>query len=33
MGGWLETFAKEGYINWSLEGDRLEVIQIPTQAQ
>ena len=33
MGGWLDTFAKQGYINWSMEGDRLEVIQVPAQAQ
>lgn len=32
MGGWLQIFADEGYINWTLTGDRLEVIRLPAQA-
>ena len=32
MGGWLQVFADEGYIDWTLKGDRLEVIRLPTLA-
>ena len=31
MGGWLKIFADEGYIDWALEGDRLEIIRLPAQ--
>ncbi len=31
MGGWLKVFADEGYINWTLKGDRLDVIRLPAQ--
>ena len=32
MRGWLQVFANEGYIDWTLQGDRLEVIRLPAQA-
>ena len=32
MGGWLKVFADAGCIDWTLEGDRLEVIRLPAQA-
>ena len=32
MDGWLKVFADEGYIDWTLEGDHLEIIRLPTQA-
>ena len=30
MGGWLTVFADEGYIDWTLEGDRLKVLRSPS---
>ena len=33
MEGWLKVFAEEGYIDWALSGDRLEVLRLPAQAQ
>ena len=29
MEGWLKVFADEGYLNWSLEGDSIEIIRLP----
>ena len=29
MEGWLQVFANEGYLNWTLDGDRLEVLRTP----
>ncbi len=29
MESWLSVFAKEGYLDWTIEGDRLEVIRTP----
>ncbi|MGB3788469.1 MAG: galactosyltransferase-related protein [Phormidesmis sp.] len=30
MDSWLKVFADEGYIEWSLEGDRIEVLRSPS---
>lgn len=32
MESWLGVFAQEGYIDWTIEGDRLEVIKTPPTA-
>lgn len=31
MESWLSVFAKEGYLDWTVEGDRLEVIRTPAK--
>ena len=31
MEGWLKVFADEGYLNWSLEGDRIDIIRLPSR--
>ena len=33
MAGWLKIFATEGYIDWTLSGDRLEILRLPAQAR
>lgn len=33
MEGWLKVFAEEGYIDWTLSGDRLEILRLPAQAR
>lgn len=32
MGGWLKVFAEEGYIDWTMESNRLEIVRLPKQA-
>ncbi|MGC1309405.1 MAG: galactosyltransferase-related protein [Phormidesmis sp.] len=29
MAGWLEIFAEQGYINWTDQGNKLEIVQLP----
>lgn len=33
MESWLSVFAKEGYLDWTIEGDRIDILQVPAAAQ
>ena len=33
MESWLSVFAEEGYLDWEMGGDRIEVIRVPAAAQ